>query len=364
MKYSVKNPPLECMMTQSTCYKNTGKMTIKGVLWHSTGANNTSLKRYVQPDDNAKNKAEILKILGTNVYKNDWNHISYQAGLNAWIGKFADGSVGTVQTMPWNFRPWGCGSGAKGSCNYGWIQFEICEDNLKDKAYAKLVYEEACQLTAFLCQTYKIDPNGTVVYNGVKVPTILCHKDSCDLGLGSNHGDVLHWFPKFGYTMDTARKRVTELMKEDSSSATPTPTTSDFKPGDLVALKSNAIYWGGATIPDEVKAQRWYVYATSTSSPKIIINENEAKTESIMKPINSKYVEHAKPLPFKEYKIKVTANSLNYRAGPGTEYAVNGTVSKDGVYTIVEEARDKNGGLWGKLKSGAGWIKLQYTEKI
>lgn len=363
MKYSVKNPPLECMMTQSTCYKNTGKMTIKGVLWHSTGANNTSIKRYVQPDDNAPNKEELRKIIGVNLYRNDWNHISYQAGLNAWIGKLANGTVGTVQTMPWNFRPWGCGSGSKGSCNYGWIQCEICEDSLNDKTYASQVYEEACQLTAFLCRIYNLDPNGTVVYNGVKVPVILCHADSYKLGLGSNHGDVLHWFPKFGFTMDTARKRITELLNEDSSS-TPKPITSDFKPGDLVALKSNAIYWGGATIPETIKSQKWYVYAVSTTSPKIIINENEAKTMSIMSPINSKYVEHAKPTALPEYKVRITANSLNYRAGPGTNYAVNGTISKGGVYTIVEEAKDKNGGLWGKLKSGAGWISLQYTEKI
>jgi hypothetical protein len=52
------------------------------------------------------------------------------AGLNAFIGYLRDGSVGTIQTMPWDFRPWGCGSGIKGSCNNGWIQFEICEDNL------------------------------------------------------------------------------------------------------------------------------------------------------------------------------------------------------------------------------------------
>ena len=53
MKYSKSNPPMMCMMTQSTCYKGTKKMTVKGVLWHSTGANNPTLKRYVQPDDGA-----------------------------------------------------------------------------------------------------------------------------------------------------------------------------------------------------------------------------------------------------------------------------------------------------------------------
>ena len=47
MKYSESNKPLVCMMTQSTCYKGTSKMAVKGVLWHSTGANNPNLKRYV-----------------------------------------------------------------------------------------------------------------------------------------------------------------------------------------------------------------------------------------------------------------------------------------------------------------------------
>ena len=213
MKYSDNNKPLVCMMTQSTCYKGTSKMTVKGVLWHSTGANNPNLKRYVQPDDNAPNRAELLKLFGTNTNKNDWNHTKHQAGLNAWIGKLADGTVTTVQTMPWDYKPWGCGSGKNGSCNNGWIQFEICEDNLKDKEYFEKIYKEACEITAYLCKKYHIDPEGTVVMNGIKVPTILCHQDSYKLGLGSNHGDVLHWFPKYGKTMDDVRKDVAALME-------------------------------------------------------------------------------------------------------------------------------------------------------
>ena len=126
MKYNDKNKPLVCMMTQSTCYRQTRKFTPKGVLWHSTGANNPNLKRYVQPDDNAKDRAELLRLLGTNTNRNDWNHASVQAGLNFWIGKLADGTVAAVQTMPWDYRPWGCGSGAKGSGNDIYIQFEIC----------------------------------------------------------------------------------------------------------------------------------------------------------------------------------------------------------------------------------------------
>lgn len=162
-----------------------------------------------------------MNILGKNTYGNDWNHIYHQAGLNAWIGKLADGSVTSIQTMPWNFRPWGCGSGKKGSCNNGWIQFEICEDSLTDANYFNKVYKEACELTAYLCELYNIDPYGTVNMNGVNVPTILCHADSCRLGLGSNHGDVLHWFPKFGKNMDTVRNDVAALMTTKPGIITP-----------------------------------------------------------------------------------------------------------------------------------------------
>lgn len=66
-----------------------------------------------------------------------------------------------------------------------------------------------------------------------------------------------------------------------------------------------------------------------------------------------------KTLSFKSYKVKITASVLNVRNGAGTSYKINTTVKKNDVYTIVDE---KSG--WGKLKSGAGWIKLSYTKKI
>ena len=212
MKYSDTNKPLQCMMTNSTCYKQTRTMQVKGILWHSTGANNPTLKRYVQPSENDPNYATLIKKIGKNNNGNDWNHVSVQAGLNCWIGKLADGTVTTVQTMPWNYRPWGCGSGSKGSCNNGWIQFEICEDNLNNADYFNKIYEEACQITAYLCKMYNINPLGTTTLNGVTVPTILCHADSHSLGLGSNHGDVNHWFPKFGKSMATARTDVYNII--------------------------------------------------------------------------------------------------------------------------------------------------------
>ena len=58
------------------------------------------------------------------------------------------------------------------------------------------------------------------------------------------------------------------------------------------------------------------------------------------------------------YIVKVTADALNVRSGPGTGYKIKQTITDQGTYTIVEE---KNG--WGRLKSNAGWICLAYTKR-
>lgn len=62
---------------------------------------------------------------------------------------------------------------------------------------------------------------------------------------------------------------------------------------------------------------------------------------------------------FKSYIVQITASALNIRKGPGVDYEKAGCIRDKGRYTIVEE---KNG--FGKLKSGAGWISLEYTKKI
>lgn len=63
----------------------------------------------------------------------------------------------------------------------------------------------------------------------------------------------------------------------------------------------------------------------------------------------------------KSFLARITADVLNVRKGPGTSYAKVTTVKKGEVYTIVEKSST---GTWGKLKSGAGWISLLYTEKV
>ena len=66
-----------------------------------------------------------------------------------------------------------------------------------------------------------------------------------------------------------------------------------------------------------------------------------------------------KPSAFKSFRVKVTANSLNVRAQPNTSSKIMGVITDKGVYTIIDTQ-----GSWGKLKSGMGWISLNYAKKI
>lgn len=58
------------------------------------------------------------------------------------------------------------------------------------------------------------------------------------------------------------------------------------------------------------------------------------------------------------FLVKVSIPDLNIRCGPGTNYAATGNYTGKGIFTIVE-VRDN----WGKLKSGAGWISLDFAQK-
>ena len=53
----------------------------------------------------------------------------------------------------------------------------------------------------YLCELY-----------GLTEQDIICHCEGHDLGIASNHGDVLHWWPKHGKNMDTFRAAVKDKL--------------------------------------------------------------------------------------------------------------------------------------------------------
>lgn len=69
------------------------------------------------------------------------------------------------------------------------------------------------------------------------------------------------------------------------------------------------------------------------------------------------------PPTFAPYLVRVITLGVTIRSGAGVNTKKCGTINP-GVYTIVEEKTDKNGVVWGKLKSGVGWICLDYADRV
>lgn len=188
---------IQKFLVNNDCYKENRKINVKGLMLHSTGANNPHVKRYVS--DNGE-------ILGVNQYNNDWNRSGLNVCVHGFIGYDKNRNIVTVQTLPWNHRAWHCGAAA----NNTHISIEICEDGLANAEYFNAVYKEATELFAYLCKEFNLNP----------LTDIICHSEGYKKGIASNHSDVMHWFPLHGKSMDTFRTDVQALLtqnKEENS---------------------------------------------------------------------------------------------------------------------------------------------------
>ena len=249
------------------------------------------------------------------VFIKNWNTPSYGT---ACVHGFIDGNDGTVyQTLPWNHRGWHCASGPKGSGNNTHIGVEMCEpasirytggssftcSNLSAaRTSVKKTYEAAVELFAYLCKLYGLNPTA----DGV----IISHREGHARGIASNHGDPEHLWNGLGmgYTMNTFRKDVKEKMQ------------------------------GGTVKPDETKE----MYRVRKSwedavSQKGAFHELE----------NAKKCADAN----KGYAVFNTSGKQVY---PKTDFS---------PYLEERAGTGSNRG-WGKLKSGAGWISLDYVKRL
>ena len=201
---------IKCMHTDSKCYKAKDYCSPVGIVVHSTGANNANLKRYVQPSKSDPNYDSLIKKIGKNNNGNHWNR-SVNKAVHYFIGKLADGTVGTANVLPENYCAWGVGKGKKGSYNYNpfaHIQFEVCEDGLKDKDYFAKIYKEAVELCADICKRWRW-----------KAGVIVSHNEAYKKGYASNHADIDHWLKKHGKTMNDFRSDVQNCIDGVSAAA-------------------------------------------------------------------------------------------------------------------------------------------------
>lgn len=317
---------VQSIMTKNPCYTAGRKITVKGLMLHSVGC----------PQPNAS------------VFIKNWNTPSYGT---ACVHGFIDGNDGTVyQTLPWNHRGWHCASGPKGSGNNTHIGVEMCEpasirytggssftcSNLSAaRTSVKKTYEAAVELFAYLCKLYGLNPTA----DGV----IISHREGHARGIASNHGDPEHLWNGLGmgYTMNTFRKDVKEKMQ------------------------------GGTVKPDETKEmyrvrKSWEDAVSQKGAFHELENAKKCADANKGYAVFNTSGEQVYPkTDFSPYLVEVTATDLNIRKGPGTNYGKTGKFTGKGVFTITEEraGTGSNRG-WGKLKSGAGWISLDYVKRL
>lgn len=317
---------VQSIMTKNPCYTAGRKITVKGLMLHSVGC----------PQPNAS------------VFIKNWNTPSYGT---ACVHGFIDGNDGTVyQTLPWNHRGWHCASGPKGSGNNTHIGVEMCEpasirytggssftcSNLSAaRTSVKKTYEAAVELFAYPCKLYGLNPTA----DGV----IISHREGHARGIASNHGDPEHLWNGLGmgYTMNTFRKDVKEKMQGGT-----------VKPDETKEMYRVRKSW------EDAVSQKGAFHELENAKKCADANKGYAVFNTSGKQVYPK-------TDFSPYLVEVTATDLNIRKGPGTNYGKTGKFTGKGVFTITEEraGTGSNRG-WGKLKSGVGWISLDYVKRL
>lgn len=114
----------------------------------------------------------------------------------------------------------------------------------------------------------------------------------------------------------------------------------------------------GQVDKQNMTVHRWF--ANKTCPGDYLYDRHGKIAEEVNSRLNS-----GKDATPKTTKVRVDIPNLNIRKGPGTNYAKTGKVTGKGVFTITKESSGKGSKKgWGKLKSGAGWISLDYATKI
>ena len=187
----------------------------------------------------------------------------------------------------------------------------------------------------------KVKESNFYVVRETVAPAVLVELGFCD-----SQGDMNKW---------NTEKIAAALFRGITGTAYVAPVVDTgkggtFKVGDRVVVSKNATtYATGQAIASWVKGQTYTVQE---------VKSDRCLLSSIVSWVLNKDLTLEGAPAFQPYIVIVDTDVLNVRTGAGVSYPIATTVKKGQAFTIVEV---KNG--WGKLKSGAGWISLEYTKK-
>ena len=255
-------------------------------------------------------------------------------------------------------RSW-CSSSA--SNDHRAVTIEVASDRKEPYAVTAKAYASLINLVADICKRngikelkWKADKSliGQVDKQNMTVHRWFSNKSCPGTYLYNHMGDIA---AKVNKKLGATGQK-TEPIKETAS-------TSKIKVGSAVKISNGATYYNGKKVPAWVIKKNWIV--DEVKGDRAVIDKSVDGENSISSAINTKFLSvvntTVKPATanFKPYTVKITASALNIRKGPGMNYDIVGCISDRGVYTIVDESAG-----WGKLKSGAGWIALNYTSRV
>ena len=277
--------------------------------------------------NNASASNEVKYMISNN------NQVSYHVAVD---------EKEVIQAIPFNRNAWASGDGANGTGNRKYIHIEICRSTGNVATFKKC--EQNCaEYVAKLLKQY-----------GWTTANIKQHHDFANK-------NCPHKTRELGWQRFINMVQA-ELNKLNGATTQPTTSNGTWLSGSnfQVRIKETLNIRKSASFDAPIVGQvhKFDVYT-------IVSVENglgKLKSGKGYISMNTKYVEKVETKQastFKEYKVKVTCDSLNVRKEPTTASKVATVVHKGQVYTIVGE---ENGFL--KLKSGAGWISKNYVQKL
>lgn len=271
---------------------------------------------------------------------------SRQASSNYGIG--TDGRIGMYCEE--KDRSWCSSSGANDNRA---ITIECASDTTAPYAMNSKVYAALTDLCVDICKRYG---KTKLLWFGDKAKT-LAYKPKADEMIITVH----RWYANKSCPGDWLYNRLGELATAvtqrlgGTGGSSNTPSTT--KPSTAAG---NALYRVRKSWTD-TKSQKGAfksldnARATADKNPGYSVFDSNGKVV---------YTPGGATTTFKPYLVKVTTDVLYIRKGAGTNFGTSGAIRDRGTYTIVEEAKGEGATLWGKLKSGAGWISLDYTTKV
>lgn len=263
-----------------------------------------------------------------------------QCSANYVVGK--DGSIGL--SVEEKDRSW-CSSNAANDNRA--ITIEVASDTSHPYAVTDKAYEALIKLVADICKR-----------NGIK--KLLWKADKSLVGQVDKQNMTVHrWFANKACPGDYLYNRHGEIAEKVNAILGGSSAGEDKE----TSVTTDTLYRVRKTWAD-AKSQKGAFKNLSLAKDCADKNPGYSVFDENGKVVYSNSVSQTEDGVSTPYKVKVTDSALNIRKGAGTNYAVSGVIRDKGVYTIVDEANGTGATKWGKLKSGAGWISLDYTKRL